>query len=407
MAVLGGISVAHLLNDLIQSLLVAIYPLLQADFALSFLQVGLITLTYQITASLLQPLIGRFTDRHPLPYSLPVGMTFTLSGLLLLSRAPSYPVLLLAAALVGVGSSVFHPESSRVARMASGGQFGLAQSVFQIGGNAGSALGPLLAAWVILGRGREHVAWFAIAALVAIVVLVRVSGWYARSVTRARAKKAVSAEPVAHARGVVARAMVILTVLCFSKFVYMASISTYYEFYLMDHFRLSLHDAQLALFAFLGAVALGTIIGGPIGDRVGRKRVIWVSILGVAPFTLALPYVGLEATIALSVVIGVVLASAFPAIVVFGQELMPEHIGAVSGLFYGLSFGLGGLAAAGWGWVADLESVEFVYRASAFLPLLGLAAVFLPDVSSTRVKANLTPARSASEGAPQVAKLGL
>ncbi len=382
--VLGGISVSHLLNDMIQSLILAIYPLLQDGFDLSFLQVGLITLTFQLTASFLQPVVGWVADRKPLPYSLPVGMGFTLCGLLLLSVAPNYPLLLLAAALVGSGSSVFHPESARVARMASGGRFGLAQSVFQIGGNLGSSLGPLLAAWVVLRNGRGSVAWFALAALLAIVVLVQVGGWYNRHVAERRRTKAPPAAPPIRSPTVVRRTLAVLMVLIFSKFIYMASIGTYYEFYLMHRFGVSLHSAQIHLFVFLAAVAAGTLIGGPIGDRIGRRLVIWVSILGVAPFTLLLPHVGLAMTSVLSVIIGVVLASAFPAIVVYAQDLMPQRIGTVSGMFYGLAFGLGGLGAAGLGLLADHFGIVFVYNVCAFLPLLGLLAVFLPRLRAGR-----------------------
>ncbi|HET8555252.1 MAG TPA: MFS transporter [Rhodanobacteraceae bacterium] len=382
--VLGGISFSHVLNDMMQSLILAIYPLLKSGFDLSFVQIGLITLTFQVTASLLQPLVGYVADRKPLPYSLPIGMGSTLCGLLLLAWAPSYALLLVAAALVGAGSSVFHPESARVARMASGGRYGLAQSVFQIGGNVGSSLGPLLAAWIVLRHGRESVAWFGLAALLAIVVLLQVSRWYSRHVAERRRRKVADAPPPIASRAVVRRTIGVLMVLIFSKYFYLASISTYFEFYLIHHFGVSVHNAQMHLFLFLASVAAGTLIGGPVGDRIGRKTVIWISILGVAPFTLLLPHVGLAATTVLSVVIGMVLASAFPAIIVYAQDLMPQRIGAVSGMFYGLAFGLGGIGAAVLGVVADHFGIVFVYQVCAFLPLLGVLAVFLPNLRPHR-----------------------
>ena len=375
--ILGAISVAHLLNDMIQSLILAIYPLLREDFSLSFVQIGMITLTYQMTASLLQPLIGHFTDKHPQPWSLPVGMGFTLCGLVLLSMASTFPMILVAAALVGTGSSVFHPESSRVARMASGGRHGLAQSLFQVGGNFGSSLGPLLAALIIAPYGRGNVAWFSLAALLGIVVLLQISRWYQNQnrVAKSQTAPAVSLLP----RRQVAFAITILLVLVFSKYFYLTSLSSYYTFYLMHKFGLSVQNAQLHLFIFLFAVAAGTVIGGPIGDKIGRKRVIWVSILGVAPFTLMLPYANLWWTGALSVVIGFVLASAFSAILVYAQDLMPGRIGKVSGLFFGFSFGMGGLGAAVLGVVADHQGIELVYQICAYLPLLGILTAFLPD----------------------------
>jgi len=379
-SVLGGISVAHMLNDMIQSLILAIYPLLKSDFQLSFAQVGLITLTYQLTASLLQPLVGMVTDRKPMPYSLPVGMGFTLAGLLLLSVAPTFPILLLAAALVGTGSSVFHPESSRVARMASGGRHGLAQSLFQVGGNTGSSLGPLLAAWLVVPHGRGSVAWFSLAALLAIVVLLQVGRWYARHhLTRGKSRPrhlAVEALP----RNKVIAALAVLGLLIFSKFFYLASLSSYYTFYLMHKFGVSVQSAQVHLFVFLFAVAAGTLVGGPVGDRIGRKWVIWVSILGVAPFTLALPHVGLVATGVLTVIIGLILSSAFSAILVYAQELVPGRVGMISGLFFGFAFGMGGIGAAVLGALADVHGIEYVYGLCAFLPLMGLITVFLPDI---------------------------
>jgi FSR family fosmidomycin resistance protein-like MFS transporter len=378
--VLGAISFSHMLNDMIQSLVLAIYPILKGAFDLSFAQIGLITLTYQITASLLQPLVGRYTDRRPQSYSLPIGMGFTLSGLLLMSVAPSFYVVLIAAALVGTGSSIFHPESSRVARMASGGKHGLAQSLFQVGGNFGSSLGPLLAAAVIAPYGQRSIAWFSLAALLAIVVLLQISRWYAHHQHGVRGKAGGHAVAVNLSRKRVWFAIFILMVLVFSKYFYMTSISSYFTFYLIEKFHLSVQSAQIYLFAFLFAVALGTVIGGPVGDRIGRKYVIWASILGVAPFTLLLPYADLFWTGVLVVVIGVILASAFSAILVFAQELIPGKVGMVSGLFFGFAFGMGGIGAAVLGQLADSTSIEYVYRVCSFLPLLGICAALLPKV---------------------------
>jgi FSR family fosmidomycin resistance protein-like MFS transporter len=379
--VLGAISFSHFLNDMMQSLIVAIYPLLKGEFHLSFVQIGMITLTYQLCASVLQPVIGIYTDKHPQPYSLSVGMSFTLIGMVTLAFAPNYASVLAAAALIGAGSSIFHPESSRIARLASGGRHGLAQSIFQVGGNAGSAMGPLLAAWIIIPHGQASLAWFALAALLAIAVLGKVGAWYKRqhldraggSRSRASVSSPVSARRVAWSIGV-------LVVLIFSKYFYIASITSYYSFYLIEKFHLSVQSAQIHLFVFLFAMALGTLFGGPIGDRIGRKRVIWVSILGVAPFTLMLPFVDLQWTGILSFIIGLILASAFSAIVVFAQELMPGKVGAVSGLFFGFAFGIGGIGAAVLGGLADQHGIEFVYRICAYLPLLGMVAAFLPDI---------------------------
>jgi FSR family fosmidomycin resistance protein-like MFS transporter len=379
--VLGAISTAHLVNDMMQSLILAIYPILKGEFALSFGQVGLITLTYQLTASLFQPLVGLYTDRRPTPYSLPVGMGFTLCGLVLLAYAPSFAVVLLAAALVGTGSSVFHPESSRVARLASGGQHGLAQSLFQVGGNTGSALGPLVAAAVIVPHGQKSLAWFAGVALAGIVLLAQVSRWYAaHPAARRTAAPAAGTLP----RGRVAGAVAVLLVLVFSKYFYIAGISSFYTFYLIEKFGLSVQSAQMHLFLFLFAAAAGTLVGGPVGDRIGRKPVIWGSILGVAPFALALPYANLFWTTALTILIGAVLSSAFSAILVYAQELIPGKVGAVSGLFFGFAFGMGGLGAAALGLLADATTITFVYRVCAFLPLLGIVAIALPDVGRKR-----------------------
>jgi len=375
--VLAAVSFCHFLNDLIQAMLPAIYPLLKANYALDFAQIGLITLVFQLTASLLQPVVGTYTDRNPLPYSLAIGMSCTLLGLLLLSRA-AYPLLLLAAALVGTGSSVFHPESSRIARLASGGRHGFAQSFFQVGGNLGTAAGPLLAAFIVLPRGQASVAWFGVAALIAIALLVRVGGWYkTHRVARARAQ--VARAPALPKQKIVLAIAVLLT-LIFSKYFYLASLNTYYTFYLMQRFGMTAQDAQFHLFLFLGSVALGTLVGGPVGDRIGRKYVIWASILGVLPFTLALPHADLFWTSVLSIVIGLILSSAFSAILVYAQELLPGKVGMIAGLFFGFAFGMGGLGAALLGQLADAKGIEFVYRVCAYLPAIGLLAVFLPNL---------------------------
>lgn len=380
-SILAVISVCHLLNDMMQSLLPAIYPILKSNYGLSFGQIGFLTLTFQLTASLLQPTIGLYTDKYPRPYSLAIGMAFTLTGLVLFAHADVYPALLLGAALIGSGSAVFHPESSRVARMASGRRPGLAQSVFQVGGNAGSSLGPLLAAFVVLRYGQASVAWFAAAAVLAMLLLIRVGHWYkhhglGRLGTRPATQVAGSTFP----RRKIKLAIAVLVALIFSKFFYMASITSYYTFYLIDQFDVSVWSAQIHLFVFLGSVAAGTVIGGALGDRIGRKRVIWISILGILPFTLLLPYVGLFWTGVLSVPIAMILSAAFPAIVVYGQELMPFRVGTVAGLFFGLAFGLGGIGAAALGILADATSIRFVFQVCAFLPAIGLLAYFLPDV---------------------------
>ncbi len=376
--ILGSISSAHMVNDMMQSLILAMYPILKGEFSLSFMQIGLITLTYQLTASLLQPLVGLFTDKKPLPYSLPFGMASTLIGLLLLAFAPSFGVVLLAAAFVGVGSSIFHPEASRIARLASGGQHGLAQSVFQVGGNAGTAIGPLLAALVIVPFGQRSVAWFALAALAGIFVLTKVSRWYAEHHIGNAARKKLQEVVAPYPRNVVLGAIAVLVVLIFSKYFYIAGLSSFYTFYLIEKFGLSVQDAQMHLFYFLFASAVGTVLGGPVGDRIGRKPVIWVSILGVAPFALLLPHANLFWTTACTIIIGLVLSSAFSAILVYAQELMPGKIGMVSGLFFGFAFGMGGLGAAVLGVLADRTSIDFVYHAIAYLPLLGVITILLP-----------------------------
>ncbi|MBI3492331.1 MAG: MFS transporter [Acidobacteria bacterium] len=386
-AVLAAISFSHLLNDTIQALVPAIYPLLKSAFALSFAQVGLMTLTLQATASLLQPIVGHYTDRRPTPYSLVIGMGVTLVGLLRLSVAGTFAALLVSAGLMGVGSAVFHPESSRVARMASGGRHGLAQSIFQVGGNAGSSFGPLLAAFLVAPRGLSSVAWCALLALLAMIVLWRIGGWYkTRPPAAPRGASVRVASPDASLRRV-GWPLAILAALIFSKYFYLASLNSYYTFYLISKFHVSVRTAQIDLFIFLAEVAAGTILGGPIGDRFGRKYVIWGSIFGVFPFTLALPYANLLWTPILTVLIGLVLASAFSAIVVYAQELVPGRVGLISGVFFGFAFGMGGLGAAVLGALADRVGIESVYGLCAFLPLIGLLAAFLPDVDALRRRA--------------------
>jgi MFS transporter, FSR family, fosmidomycin resistance protein len=382
--ILAAVSFCHLLNDMVQSLLPSIYPILKTSFHLNFTQIGLITLTYQIIASLLQPIIGHFTDRKPIPYSLPIGMVFTLIGILLLSVAPSFPLLLTAACIIGIGSAVFHPESSRVARLASGGKHGFAQSFFQVGGNSGSAIGPLLAALIILPRGQSGTAWFAIAVLLAIFILTRVGRWYSQHLNELQKRPNRPDQRTSHlSRRKVIVAIGVLSALVFSKYVYLASLTSYYTFYLITHFHISVRSSQLHLFAFLAAVAAGTLIGGPIGDKVGRKAVIWCSILGALPFTLILPYANLYWTGILSVIIGFIIASAFSAILVYAQELVPNRIGMISGLFFGFAFGMGGIGAAILGKLADMTSIIFVYKVCAFLPAIGLLTGLLPNTKKS------------------------
>ncbi len=387
LAILVSLSFCHLLNDMNQSLVPAIYPILKQSYNLDFGQIGLITLAFQLTASMLQPVVGMATDKRPTPFSLPVAMGISLAGLLLLSVAHSYHIILIAAAMVGMGSSVFHPESSRVARMASGGRYGFAQSLFQLGGSSGSAIGPLLAAFVVVPHGQSSIAYFSAAALLAIIVLTNVSLWYARHPAMAarrgrRVPVAIPASPLP--RGKVIGAIAVILVLLFSKNVYTASLSSYYTFYLIQKFQLSVQNAQYMLFAFLGAVAVGTFAGGPIGDRFGRKPVIWFSILGAFPFALMLPYADLMWTGILSVVIGLILASAFSAIIVYAQELLPGRIGLVAGMMFGFSFGLGGLGAAALGRIADVTGIETVYRVCSFLPLIGLLTALLPNIEQRK-----------------------
>ena len=377
--VIFAVSFCHLLNDMMQSLLAAIYPMLKADYGLSFWQIGLLTLAFQATASLLQPLIGLYTDKRPMPYSLPFGSASTLIGLILLASASHYAMLIVGAAFIGIGSAIFHPESSRVARLASGGRYGLAQSVFQVGGNFGTAIGPLLAAFIVVPRGQASVAWFALAALVAMLILWQVGAWYSRY--RANAHKRPAAVATTRLpRRTVMIALGVLTLLTFSKNAYMASLSSYYTFFVIEKFGVSVQDSQVMLFILLGAAAVGTLLGGPIGDKVGAKTVIWFSILGVLPFTLAMPYMDLFWTGVLSAVIGLILASAFPAIVVYAQELVPGRVGLIAGIFFGFAFGMGGIAAAVLGVIADARGIEFVYAVCSFLPALGLAALFLPNM---------------------------
>ncbi|HEX9513834.1 MAG TPA: MFS transporter [Puia sp.] len=380
--ILLAISFSHLLNDTMQSLIPSTYPLLKTSLHLNFGQLGMVTFCFQLTASLLQPFVGLYTDRKPQPYSLAAGMCFTLVGLVFLSRAASFPMVLLSVALVGVGSSIFHPEASRLAYMASGGRRGMAQSLFQLGGNAGSSLGPLLAAQIIAPYGQSRIIWFSLAALLAIGVLINTGGWYSRNLHRTRKKAGpVSDIHPSLTRKKVIFALAILLVLIFSKYFYLACISSYYTFYLMDKFHVSVQSAQMHLFIFLFSVAAGTLIGGPIGDRIGRKYVIWFSILGVAPFTLLLPHANLFWTSVLTVFIGVILASAFSAILVYAQDLVPGKVGMIAGLFFGLAFGMGGIGAAVLGKLADHTSIQYVFRLCAYLPLLGLLTGFLPDTT--------------------------
>jgi len=382
--ILAAISFCHLLNDMVQSLIPAIYPILKSSFHLDFGQIGLISFTYQLVACLLQPFVGLYTDKRPKPYSLAIGMTLTLIGLLLLASASKFGALLIASGFVGMGSSIFHPESSRVARLASGGQHGLAQSLFQVGGNAGSALGPLLAAFLVLPRGQHSIVWCSLATLLGIVILTKVGNWYKASGKIPKRGHQIAFQRPALSTKTVAFSIAILIALIFSKYFYLASLSSYYTFYLISKFHVTVRTAQLLLFLFLGAAAVGTVVGGPVGDRFGRKPVIWGSIVGVLPFTLVLPYANLFWTAILTVIIGLVIASAFTAILIYAQELMPGKIGMVSGLFFGFAFGMGGVGAAVLGQVADVTSISFVYRICAFLPVIGLLTAFLPDLEKKK-----------------------
>lgn len=383
LSIIVAVSVCHLINDVMQSLLAAIYPILKVNYGLDYVQIGLLTFTFQGVASLLQPAIGIFTDRRPMPYSLPVGMASSLIGLIILGFAQSYLLLLLGAAFVGLGSAIFHPESSRVARLASGGRHGLAQSLFQVGGNAGSAIGPLLAAFIVLPRGQWSVSLFAIGSLIGIFILWRVGRWYAEH-RRANAGKAPLSTALIFDKRTTMIALIVLTVLTLTKNAYTASFASYYTFFLIDKFDVGVQDAQLLLFVFLGASALGVFLGGPIGDRFGAKFVIWFSILGVLPFTLVLPYADLTWTVILTIIVGLIFSSAFSAIVVFAQELMPGRIGMIAGIFFGFAFGAGGIAAAALGALADTTSIQYVFWLCSFLPLAGLLTVFLPDMGKVR-----------------------
>jgi FSR family fosmidomycin resistance protein-like MFS transporter len=388
LGILGALSFCHLLNDLIASIVPAIYPVFRDTFHLDYGQIGLITLTYQCTASVFQPIVGHYTDSHPKPFSLPAGMGFTFIGIILLARAPSFEALLIAAALVGIGSAVFHPEASRVARMASGGRHGLAQSLFQVGGNFGSSLGPLLAAFIIVPLGQGSIEWFTLAALLAIVLLIRIGFWYKqhRVVHLKHVSRLATPNTTPFSRGTIALSLFVLLALIFSKFFYTAGLQNYYTFYLIDNFGLSIQSAQFYLFSFLASVAIGTVMGGPLGDRFGRKFVLWFSILGALPFTLALPYANLFWTGVLAVLIGLITASAFATILVYAQELIPGRIGLISGLFFGLAFGMAGIGAAALGELADLTSIGEVYKICSFLPLIGLLTFFLPDIESVHAQ---------------------
>lgn len=383
-AALGAASLCHFVNDLMQSLFLASYPLFKGGLSLSFAQIGLLTFTFQATGSLLQPIVGFYTDRRPLPYSLPFGMASSLAGVLTVAFASHYAALVAGAVLLGIGSSIFHPETARIARLASGGAHGLAQSIFQIGGNSGTAAGPLLVAFFVLPQGRASLAWFSLAALFGVVVMTGLGRWYQQHL---RSRPARGPAPrLTRSRREIGTVMGVLLLLIVSKYFYVASITSYYVFYLVHHYGIAEHQAQLALFVFLAGMAAGTMLGGPIGDRIGRKAVIWGSILGTLPFSLALPYASLPVTVALSGVIGLILASAFPAIIVYGQELMPGRVGTVSGLFFGLAFGIGGLGAALLGLLADWKGIDFVYQVCAFLPALGLLAAFLPNLDRAEPK---------------------
>lgn len=384
-AIIFAVALCHGINDIMQSLLTAIYPILKENYGLDFVQLGLLTLTFQCTASLLQPIIGIYTDKRPLPYSIAAGMASTLVGLIVLGFAQSYPLLLAGSALIGFGSAVFHPESSRVARLAAGGRYGFAQSTFQVGGNAGQAIGPLLAAFVVLPHGQSSVAWFALAALCGMLVLSWVGRWYSNH-QRAQALKPKASTALPFDMRTTMIALVVLTLLTFTKNIYMAAVSNYYTFYLIQKFGMEVQQSQLMLFLFLAASAVGTFLGGPIGDRYGAKFVIWLSVLGVLPFTLALPYADLTWTAILAVIIGIVFSSAFSAIVVFAQELMPGRIGMIAGIFFGLAFGAGGIGAAALGALADVRGIDFVFRITSYLPFLGLLTIFLPNFSKAKLQ---------------------
>jgi FSR family fosmidomycin resistance protein-like MFS transporter len=384
--ILAAVCVSHTVNDILQSLIPAVYPILKSTYRLDFGQIGIITLVGQLIASLLQPLVGLFTDRRPVYFALPAGMASSVAGLILLSRAPGFGAILLSVGLIGLGSAIFHPEAARIVRLASGGRYGFAQSLFSLGGSGGSSLGPLLAAFIVLPNGQRSIAWFSCGALAAMILLARVSAWYKAHHSKRMAQRAPDAAAAASGRRI-GWAMTVLMALTFSKFFYLASITNYYTFFLINKFGVSVENAQIHLFVFLAAIATGGLVGGPLGDRIGRKYIIWASILGVLPFTLALPYASLFWTGVLSVVIGLVLASAFSAILVYAQDLVPGKVGAISGLFFGLAFGMGGIGAAVLGALADRTSIEFVYRVCAFLPAIGLLTIFLPAISPAEARA--------------------
>ena len=385
-SILCAISFAHLLNDMMQSIIPSIYPIIKNQYGFTFGQIGIITLVFQMTSSLLQPLVGRVADRHPMPYALSAGMVFTLIGILLLSVANKYAFIILAVGVIGMGSSIFHPEASRIAQLAGGRKKGLAQSIFQVGGNGGSAIGPLLAAVIVIPYGQRSIIWFAIAAFVAGITLLPVGKWYKSVLHRPASRKIIVSPAIKDlSRSRINWAIAILCVLTFSKYFYMASMTSYFTFFLIDKFGVDIKVSQLCLFAFMGAVAIGTILGGSIGDRYGRKYVIWGSILGAAPFTLALPYVSFTLTIILAIIIGLVISSAFSAILVYATELKPDKVGMMAGLFFGLNFGLGGIGSAFFGWLADKTSIEFIFQISTLLPLLGMVTVFLPNIDGRRV----------------------
>lgn len=385
-SILFAISFAHLLNDMMQSIIPSIYPIIKNQYGFTFGQIGIITLVFQMTSSLLQPLVGRVADRHPMPYALSAGMVFTLIGIILLSVANKYAFIILAVGVIGMGSSIFHPEASRIAQLAGGRKKGLAQSIFQVGGNGGSAIGPLLAAVIVIPYGQRSIIWFAIAAFVAGITLLPVGKWYKSVLHRPASRKIIVSPAIKDlSRSRINWAIAILCVLTFSKYFYMASMTSYFTFFLIDKFGVDIKVSQLCLFAFMGAVAIGTILGGSIGDRYGRKYVIWGSILGAAPFTLALPYVNFTLTIILAIIIGLVISSAFSAILVYATELKPDKVGMMAGLFFGLNFGLGGIGSAFFGWLADKTSIEFIFQISTLLPLLGMVTVFLPNIDGRRV----------------------
>jgi FSR family fosmidomycin resistance protein-like MFS transporter len=381
-SILFTISFTHLLNDMMQSVIPAIYPLIKQKFHFSFTQIGMITLAFQLTASLLQPFVGFYTDRKPRPFSLAIGMAFTLTGLIALSMASNFWLILLAVSLIGMGSSVFHPESSRVAYLASGGKKGLAQSIFQLGGNAGSAIGPLLAALIVMPYGQFYIIWFALAAIIAILILIQIGKWYKGHLYLKKANTVAAQHETGPgiSKKRITISLVILLVLIFSKYFYMASMTSYFTFYLIDKFHVSVQHSQLYLFAFLAAVAAGTVIGGPLGDRFGRKYIIWISILGAAPFTLLLPYVNLAWTVTLAVIIGLIISSAFSAILVYATDLVPGKIGMIAGLFFGFAFGMGGVGSAVLGWLADRTSIEYIFKICSFLPLIGIITGLLPNI---------------------------